>query len=112
MECMKVFTDEYYREEPTMKILTNNQWRPFKFSNEVPTKVLKEDYDHLGGDMSDAFIDYRGNWYHISDFELCSEMQFDDKGNWSGFVSESAFSGVLIEVSEDGDYYKIATFIS
>lgn len=95
------------------KIYTNNHWRPFKYRNEVPDKVLENDFDYLdeehGGD--DQFIHYRGTWYHTSDFmRLDGTSPFP--GNWQGCAGDSYFSGVLIEISEDGEAYKIATYIS
>jgi hypothetical protein len=31
---------------------------------------------------------------------------------WDGYSSDSAFSGVLIKISKDGEEYKIGTFNS
>lgn len=95
-----------------MEIITNNQWRDFLYGYEIPETVLQSDFDYLDDDeTTDGFIKYRGCYYHLSEF-----MRLTDNtgipGDWSGYLSDSAFSGVLVRVSRDGEQYQIATFIS
>ena len=94
-----------------MEITTNNHWREFKYSYEVPTDVI-EWKDHLDEiDRHDGWINYRGHWYHISDFLRISNAS-DEMSEWHGYSSDSFFSGVLIRLSDDGESYQIATYIS
>lgn len=91
----------------TLKIKTNNQWRPFKYRHDVPAKVLAKQFDWTNPEeYSDHFICYRRHWYHIADF-----MRGGPEG-WDGIASDSYFSGVLIRVSKDGERYQIAAYFS
>jgi len=93
-----------------MKIYTDNKWKQFKYRNEVPKNVLADYFEHLPEDEClDGFILYRKCWYHTSDFmtQTCDEFN-----GWDGYHGDSFFSGVLIKISDDGEGYKIATYIS
>ncbi len=94
-----------------MRIITDHKWKNFKYKDEVPQKLVKE-YDWLSEDERfDGWIWYRKRLYHIDDF-----MKFTDQSPfskpWHGYLSDSFFSGILIEISEDGEMYRIGTYIS
>lgn len=92
-----------------MEIITNNHWRQFKYGYEVPTDIIEWN-DHLNEDLASyGWINYRGHWYHASDF---LQLGGDDLDGWDGYSSDSVFSGVLIRLSDDGESYQIATYIS
>jgi hypothetical protein len=94
-----------------LKIITDNKWKNLKYGYEVPARVLSSDFSHLeDGENEDGFILYRRRWYHVSDFMRCTPGIFP--ANWSGYVGDSFFSGVLIELSEDGEQYRIALYLS
>jgi len=95
-----------------MKIYTDHKWKQFKYRTEVPDKVSKDYFDHLTEeDNFDGYISYRKRWYHVSDFMVISNnAPFPNK--WSGYASDSFFSGILIRLSDDGETYQIATYIS
>ena len=101
-----------------MKIYTNNHWRQLKYGNEVPDDVMSDYFDHLDTDDAyDGFIQYRDRWYHTSDFmSLHNKIHCPNPpefmNGWDGYLSDSYFSGVLIKLSDDGEGYKIATYIS
>ena len=92
-------------------IKSNFQWRQFKYRYEVPAEVLADRFEHLTEDDCDGYFCYRGWWYHTSDF-----MRFDDRSpfpnTWHGYHSDSFFSGVLIELSDDGEAYRVGTYTS
>ena len=96
-----------------MKIKTNKKWREFKRRDEVPPKILADqfdwtDEDHAAhGDYSDGFIHYRGWWYHLEDF-----MRSGAPEGWDGVRGDSFFSGVLIKLSSDGEQYQVGTYFS
>ena len=96
----------------TLQVITNNHWNQFKYGYEVPEAVLVEFFDHLDDDdKCDGFIHYRNRWYHTSDFMRINEgSPFESK--WHGYSSDSYFSGVLIELSDDGEGYRIGTYLS
>lgn len=89
-------------------IYTDNKWKQFKYRDEVPKKVLKDDFDWLDEDDGfDGFFKYKGTWYHLSMF-----MNGGGFPGWDGYHGDSFFSGVLIALSPDGEEYKVATYIS
>jgi hypothetical protein len=99
------------REMSKLQIITDHKWKAFKYNHEVPKKVL-DDYDHLNKEVSfDGWIKYRRRWYHISDFTWIEKKHPFPK-NWQGYSSDSEFSGVLIEMSNDWEMYKIGTYLS
>ena len=96
-----------------LQIITNNNERHFLYGFEVPKSVLTDQFDYLDDDMqSDGFIHYRGIWYHTSDFMRIENHPDTDFSSWHGYSSDSYFSGVLIRLSDDGETYQIATYIS
>ena len=95
-------------------IITDNKWKPFKYLFEVPFKVVKDNFDYMldsKGEVEDNYLDgffkYRNTWYHTSMFTANRSAV---KG-WHGIHSDSFFSGVLIQMSDDGEAYKVATFL-
>jgi hypothetical protein len=96
-----------------MKIKTNRRWREFKLREDVPSKILKSqfdwtDKDHaLYCDYSDGFIEYHGCWYHLSQFVRSGAPE-----GWQGAHGDSFFSGVVIRLSSDGERYQIGTYYS
>jgi hypothetical protein len=85
-----------------MKITTNNAWREFKGRHEVPEKILASEFDWCDSDT--GFIKYKGFWYHTSQF-----LKHSAENNWHGSHADSAFTGVLIRLSSDGELYQIAS---
>ena len=96
-----------------LKIITDNKWKNFKYGNEVDSRKDYADYDHLSEDEKyDRWIIYRKSLYHLSDFlRINSNSPFNSK-KWEGYLSDSFFSGILIKVSQDGEQYKIALYMS
>jgi len=94
-------------------LITNWQWRDFTYGCDVPARVLMEEYSHLDEpEVWDSFFEYRGRWYHLSDFMQANGQFSDLAGNWHGFHADSFFSGVLVELSDDGESYRVATVIA
>lgn len=92
-------------------IKTNRNWRNFQYREQVPEKILASQFDHLDTEESyDQFFQYRGYWYHISDFMGASGMT--ELKNWDGYASDSYFSGVVVKVSRDGEQYQVGTYFS
>ena len=92
-----------------INIITNNHHHYFKYAHDVPSAVMS-DFDWLDEEENmDGFIQYKGIWYHLSGF-----MKIDSNGydfdDWHGYIVDSAFSGVLIKLSDDGESYQIATY--
>jgi len=86
------------------RIRTNRHWRHFADSCEVPASVLAGEFDYLDDPSGATFFQYHGTWYELGQF-----MRGGVEG-WQGSHSDSAFSGVLINVSSDGKSYQVARF--
>jgi len=84
--------------------ITNNHWRQFRYRDEVPAKVLADQFDYQDEDTTDGYFEYKGYWYHLDMFMRCS-------GDWEGSHGDSAFSGVMIRLSQDCEEYQVATWI-
>lgn len=108
-------------------IKSDRKWKQFKYRNEVPAKVLADQFDWTNdahaehGDYEDGFLCYRGHWYHLGDFERIHKMSPSDPHGgmagvefqrWTGISHDSLFSGVVIKVSTNGDEYQIGTYIA
>jgi len=89
-----------------MNVTSNWQWRDFLYRHDVPTETLESEFDWLSEDDQGGFLRYRGAWYHISMF-LHTKIE-----PWHGLHTDSAFSGVAIEVSRDGEQYRIGAIIT
>ena len=97
----------------TLTIKTNHAWRYTSYGSDVPRAVMTSQFDHLVEDeRADGFVRYRGYWYHVSDFMRVPAGMFGDDDTWHGYLSDSAFSGVLIRLSDDGESVMLATYFS
>ena len=92
----------------TMKIITNNHWRQFKYRNEVPESVLADQFDYQDEeDGYDGFFQYRDSWYHL-DYFMCIENHPDAEfSKWDGHAS-----GVVIRLADNGEEYQVGLYLS
>ena len=103
-----------------VRIITNHHWRPFQYLYEFPEddqKTIKSDYDYMEDETleSSYFFVYRNRFYSLDDFmSLHNKVHCpnppDFMKGWDGYLNDSFFSGILIKLSEDGEFYQIATF--
>lgn len=90
-----------------LTIKTDGKWRQFKYRYEVPKRVLASQFDYQDPDeTTDGFFKYKNTWYHLDQF-----MRTNVPG-WDGAAADSFFSGVLIQLSPDGEEYRVGTFFS
>jgi hypothetical protein len=91
-------------------IKTNHHWHAFASRLDVPADVLASQFNWTNegyekhSDYWEGFLCYRGHWYHIDDF---MRGEFD---GWQGCHAGCFSSGVLINISDDGERYQIATY--
>lgn len=107
------------------EIRTDHKWKPFKTWQEVPYHV-QADYLDLAPDediddaldavddmgYNDGWIHYKDRWYHTTDFMRIDKYNPLHVLSWQGYMADSFFSGVIIDISEDGEAYKIGTYFS
>lgn len=84
-----------------MPTVCNNVPRHLVYAYDVPQKVLESEFDyHL--DMPenerpiDGYFKYKGEWYHLDQF-----MRFDRMSKWDGYLSDTAFSAIVIKLVDD-----------
>ena len=94
-----------------LTITTDRKWKFFYSVSDVPAKVLADQFGYQNRDeVFDGFIKYRDYWYHADMFMRIDHT--DVFNGWHGYHSDSAFSGVLIKISGDGEKYMIGTYCS
>jgi len=98
----------------TLHIKSNRKWRAFIHGADVPDKIMRAEFDYLDDDMKcDGFIQYRKWWYHVSQFEVCHKNSPLWDAGWTGFLSDSFYSGLVIRLDQDyQDQYQIGVFTS
>jgi len=107
-----------------MKIVSNHQYRYFLSGYELPEKIRKSEFDYINDDAfaEENFILYKGEYYCLNDFVRivepngdCGFAHIDYSGElkgWNGIFSETHFSGLVINIGDHGDTYKIGRYCS
>jgi hypothetical protein len=90
-----------------LKIVTNHHERQFVYRYDVPESVLTGHLDWTTEDDFDGYFCYRGCWYHLGMF-----MRQDNVPGYDGVHCDTFFSGVAVQLSDDGETYRVATFCS
>lgn len=92
-----------------MEIITNHQYRDILNYFDLTEKELKE-FDYLDLDNGEgSFFRYRGQVYDLGEFQPAGQGELRD---WSGFCSDSFFSGVAIKFNDDCDQVKVGLCLS
>jgi hypothetical protein len=97
--------------ESKIIIKTDHKWKNFLYGYELTAKE-KAEFDYMTDEDIDcgSFIRYRKWIYSLEDF-----MRIENNpalAGWSGYSSDSFFSGVVMKISDDGEQYKVGTYIS
>ena len=103
-----------------VKIITNYHWREFIYlceMSEADQMIVRNQFDWIDESEieSTLFMNYHDRWYALDDFmslhnKIHSPNPPDFMDGWDGYLNDTYFSGVLIKVSEECDFYQIATF--
>ena len=88
-----------------MKIVTNNQPRAILSWYDL-TPAERKEFDYLE-DGEGSFFRYK-NWV----YDLSHAMRIENIGKWQGCYTETAFSGVLIKLSSDGETVIVGRYFS
>lgn len=94
-----------------MKICTNNKPRDILHACQLTEKELAE-FDYIEGESQDfaSFFRYKGNVYDLGEFMRCpSGFQFE---GWSGYHSDSFFSGILINYCNNFEQVIVGHYFS
>ena len=89
-----------------MKIKTNNQPRENLTWRQL-TPAEQKEFDYFDPSQIGQFFKYKGNIYDISE-----AMRIEGVGDWQGCYSETAFSGVLIKLCNNGDSVIVGSYYS
>lgn len=102
----------------TLTVITNNVPRLILDACELSADERGE-FDYLDwgaidrGEDSASFLRYRGTLYDLGDFQYEGGLM---KGSahpfngWSGFISDTFFSGILVRICDDSDYVVMGRF--
>lgn len=101
----------------SVTIKTNNHWREIISFDELSSDE-QANYDYDEQERLGAYFRYKGHAYTLDEF-----VQFgtpwtynpeadDPLSQWDGILNETAFSGVLVKLSDCGDYVKVARYYS
>ena len=95
-----------------LTIKTDNKWKELILGYELTDKE-KAEFDYMDSDdlETSSFFRYHKTVYSLDQF-MRLEGAHSFGGNWNGYHGDSFFSGVLIELSDCGDAYKVATYYS
>lgn len=89
-----------------IKVISNHHWRYFKYRDEVPEKVLKDDLDWTNEeDHFGLYFEYGGQWFHVSEFARQTELN-----GWDAILSLSYFDGIIIKISDDNESLKVGRY--
>lgn len=108
-ETRKTITAIHDRDDK-VTIVTNHHFRDFLYYNELPEN-LKEDVSWIADSEEQVFeriAVYKGNAYPLSEFTRINNIPAFE--GWHGYIADTFFSGVLIKISEDGDFYQIGFY--
>jgi hypothetical protein len=91
-------------------IITNNVPRDIIDGHELPTELRTTEFDYLAwdkieqGEESASFIQYKGEWYDLGDFQCASDAVFP---GWDGYISDTFFSGILLKYVPGTDFEQV-----
>ena len=88
-----------------MKIKTNNQPRGILSWYDL-TPAEQKEFDYLE-EGEGSFFRYKNQVY-----DLGEAMRIEGVGQWQGYYSETAFSGVLIRYTSDCDQVIVGQYFS
>jgi hypothetical protein len=87
-----------------MKIITNNQPRELVCFADLPAKA-QSDFDYVKEDekFSDRFVQYKGAWYDVNEYQRVTKEMRSEYQKWDGYQNDSYFSGTLIKFVDDNE---------
>ena len=100
-----------------VEVKTNNQLRELIDFQDLPEKIQKEEFDYIKeGEGFVRFFKYKGEYYDSHEFMVVNHgreaLPVAFKG-WSGYQSETFFSGLLIKfVDNDFENVVIGSYAS
>ena len=80
-----------------LKVVTNGHYRELEYK--VPE----------WSDEEELCFNYKGNIYFLSEFLITTSNCFR---GWDGYLSETFFSGILVNLSECGEGVKVGYYYS
>ena len=95
-----------------LQVIPDNKWKEFLYGYQL-TKKEKKYFDWMDEEELETsnFLRDRGSVYSTQDFMRIENGPDEFKG-WDGYAGDSFFSGTLIKLSDDGEQYKIALYLS
>lgn len=95
-----------------MKIATNNIPRNVIYGFDL-TEKQREEFDYLDDVESGQFFAYKGQIYDLGEFmhvDANREPCLSPLSGWSGYASESFFSGMVVKYVDDFERVIVGTY--
>lgn len=94
-----------------LTIITDHKWRNLLYGYELTDKERGK-FDYILADEFDThdFFRYKGQVYDIGEFMRIENDP--DLAGWQGYSNDSYFSGVLLNLSPDGEKYQVGRYYS
>lgn len=100
-------------QTPHVVIITDHKWHFLKDRYEVPDGVLKNQFKHLDPDEhTGGYFKYNEWWYHLSDFSVIDKHSPLSRDSWHGYHSDSFYSGVLVQLSQTCEQYRVGRYMA
>lgn len=98
-------------------VRSDGKWRQFVYRHDVPKSILESQFDWMKTDDGkwpedeyfDGFFKYLNTWYHLANFTRLTEKSGPFAG-WDAAEGDSYFSGTLIQLSPDGEEYRVGRY--
>jgi hypothetical protein len=98
-----------------LTIRTNNIARNILSAWELTDKERAElDYIDFAADEDGSFFRYKGNIYDLNEFQRVTDTMYNCHGfaAWSGFQSDSFFSGILVRYTNNFESVVVGQYFS
>ena len=84
------------------------------YGNNKPIQIEYSIPEWSNNNDEECCFKYKGNIYFLSEFMRIEQNSpfYTDEGLFHGYYSDSFFSGVLVYISDCGEYVKAYTYIS
>lgn len=97
----------------TITIKTNHHWHELLTWHDIPESE-RADFDYIDSEerFSPRMFCYRGRWYDTNEFFVIPQSLPAELREWSGYQSDSYFSGVVVRYSDDFEQVQVGTYYS
>lgn len=90
-----------------IRVTSDYRWKRLRAIEETPWYVQTGPLSWL--EAGSEVLLYRGQWYAVRTFLPLTEG-FSGPGKWQMYRPDGFASGVVLEISDDGEEYRVGTY--